>query len=100
MAELDEKDHIQRAIVRARDGVGERIDELDRHLRTSLDPKILASTYAPVIVAGGAVFGVLAGLGTPKVVRRLITWGVPVAMIAMTIKKAREAERDEVIGWA
>ena len=100
MAETDQKDHIQRAIVRARDGVGERIDELDRHLRTSLDPKILASNYAPAIVAGGAALGVIVGFGMPKIMRRLITWGVPIAVLAVTIKKAREAEEEDVIGWA
>lgn len=101
MPEIDEKDHIQRAIVRARDGIGERIDELDRHLRTTLDPQILASNYAPYLVAGGAAFGVVAGLGMPRVLRRLITWGVPFAILALTIKKAREAAaEDEVIGWA
>ena len=98
MAELDEKQSIERAIVRARDGIGDRIDELDRHLRTSLDPKTLASTYAPALIAGGAVFGVLLGFGMPKLFRRLITWGVPVAIVAATIKNVRE--RDDLIGLA
>ena len=44
MADQDqEKQSIERTIVRARDGVGDRIDELDRHLRTNLAPKTLAS---------------------------------------------------------
>ena len=89
MAE-DEKSHIQRAIVRARDGVGERIDELDQHLRTNFDPKTLARTYAPHLIAGGAVLGVIVGFGMPKVFRKLITWGVPIGIIAMTVKKARD----------
>ena len=96
MAETDEKQYIERAITRARDGVGDRIDELDRHLRTNLDPKTLATTYAPQLVAGGAVLGVLVGFGMPKIFRRLITWGVPVAIVAMTIKSAKE--RDELVG--
>jgi len=100
MAETGEKDHIQKAIVRARDGVGERIDELDRHLRTNLDPKTLAGNYAPALVAGGAALGLIVGFGMPKIMRRLITWGVPVAILAVTIKKAREAEEEDVIGWA
>jgi hypothetical protein len=90
MAEIDQKDHIQRAIVRARDGVGDRIDELDRHLRTTLDPKTLASSYAPQLVAGGAVLGVIVGFGLPKVFRKMITWGVPIAILAVTIKNARD----------
>jgi hypothetical protein len=94
MADADEqKEHIQRAIVRARDGVGDRIDELDRHLRTNLDPKTLARTYAPHLIAGGAVLGVIVGFGLPKVFRKLITWGVPIGIIAMTVKNAREANQ-------
>jgi hypothetical protein len=85
----EQKEHIQRAIVRARDGVGDRIDELDRHLRTNLDPKTLARTYAPHLIAGGAVLGVVVGFGFPKVFRKLITWGVPIGIIAMTVKNAR-----------
>ena len=60
MADIDQKQYIERAIVRARDGVGDRIDELDRHLRTNLDPKTLARTYAPHLIAGGAVLGIIA----------------------------------------
>jgi hypothetical protein len=91
----DEKQYIERAIVRARDGVGDRIDELDRHLRTNLDPKSLATAYAPQLVAGGAVLGVLVGFGMPKVFRKLITWGVPLAIVAATIKNVKE--RDQLI---
>ena len=89
MAEPDEKQSIERAIARARDGVGERIDELDQHLRTNLDPKVLAREYAPQLIAGGAVLGVIVGFGLPKVFRKLITWGVPIAIIAATVKSAR-----------
>ncbi|HET8775974.1 MAG TPA: hypothetical protein VFP80_19400 [Thermoanaerobaculia bacterium] len=88
----DEKEHIQRAIVRARDGVGNRIDELDQHLRTTLDPKTLARSYAPHLIAGGAVLGVVVGFGLPKVFRKLVTWGVPLAILAVTIKNARDAQ--------
>lgn len=88
----DEKEHIQRAIVRARDGVGNRIDELDQHLRTQLDPKTLARSYASHLIAGGAVLGVVVGFGLPKVFRKLVTWGVPLAILAVTIKNARDAQ--------
>lgn len=89
----EEKEHIQRAIVRARDGIGSRIDELDQHLRTTLDPKTLARSYAPHLIAGGAVLGVVVGFGLPKVFRKLVTWGVPLAILAVTIKNAREAQQ-------
>ena len=86
----EQKVHIERAITRARDGVSTRIDELDRRLRTDLDPKTLASQYAPQLIAGGAVVGLLVGFGMPKIFRRVITWGVPLAIIAVTIKNARD----------
>jgi len=86
----DQKEHIHRAIERARDGVGDRIDELDRHVRTNLDPKILARSYAPHLIAGGAVAGIVIGFALPKVFRRLITWGVPIAIVAATVNSARK----------
>ena len=89
----DEKEHIQRAIVRARDGVGDRIDELYQRLRTTLDPRTLARSYAPHLIAGGAIVGVIVGFGLPKVFRRLVTWGVPLAILAVTIKNARESQQ-------
>jgi hypothetical protein len=98
MPETDEKQYIERAIVRARDGVGDRIDELDRHLRTNLDPKTLATAYAPQIVAGGAVLGILVGFGMPKIFRKLVTWGVPLAIVAATIKSARDRNGQELVG--
>ncbi len=97
MPETDQKETIQRSIVRARDGVGDRIDELDRHLRTNYDPKTLASTYAPQLIAGGAVLGVIVGFGLPKVLRKVVTWGVPIAILAVTVKNARNGH-DEVVG--
>ena len=97
MADKDEqKKSIETQIVRARDGVGDRIDELDRHLRTNLDPKTLARTYAPHLIAGGAVLGLVVGFGLPKVFRKLVTWGVPIAILAVTVKNAREADSDLV----
>lgn len=93
MAAPNEKETIERSIVRARDGVGDRIDELDRHLRTNYDPKTLAKNYAPQIIAGGAVLGILVGFGMPKIFRRAITWGVPLAIIGMTIKNARDGQK-------
>lgn len=92
MAQDDEqKAHIQKAIERARDGVGVRIDELDQHLRSNLDPKMLARSYAPQLIAGGAVLGIIVGFGLPKVFRKAVTWGVPLAILTMAVKKARSA---------
>jgi len=52
-----EKQNVERAIVAARDGIGQSIDELDRELRRTLDVKSLAAKHAPQLVAGGAVVG-------------------------------------------
>ncbi len=91
MPDVDtEKKQVERAIERARDGVSERIDELDRRLRTTLDVKSFASEHAPQLIAGGAVVGFLVGFGFPKPLRRLIQFGVPVALIAYKVKKARD----------
>ncbi len=91
MPDVDiEKKQVERAIERARDGVSERIDELDRRLRTTLDVKTFASEHAPQLIAGGAAVGFLVGFGFPKPLRRLIQFGVPVALIAYKVKKARD----------
>lgn len=87
----DEKQQIEQDIARARDGVGERIDELDRRLRTSLDFKAIAREHAPKIVAGGAAVGFLMGFGMPKMFRRLIQIGIPMALIAWKVKQSRDA---------
>lgn len=92
MSDREQKELIERAIVRARDGVGDRIDELDQHLRTNFDPKTLARSYAPQLIAGGAVLGVVVGFGMPRIFRKIITWGVPMAILAMTVRNAREKE--------
>jgi hypothetical protein len=98
MADIDQKEYIERAIVRARDGVGDRIDELDRHLRTNLDPTTLARTYAPHLMAAGGVLGLVVGFGFPKVLRKAVTWGIPLGILALTIKNAREAKDENLVG--
>jgi hypothetical protein len=100
MASTDEqKRDIETQIVRARDGVGNRIDELDQRLRNDFNPKTIARTYAPHLIAGGAVLGLVVGFGLPKVFRKLVAWGVPIAVLAVTIKNAREADK-EIVGLA
>ncbi|HET7712762.1 MAG TPA: hypothetical protein VFL80_12590 [Thermoanaerobaculia bacterium] len=82
--------HIERAIARARDGVGDRIDELESRLREKLDVQSYASGHAPQLIAGGAVVGFLAGFGFPKVLRRAIQIGLPVALMAYKLKQKRD----------
>ena len=87
-----EKHQIEQEIERARDGVGTRIDELDQRLRKQLDVTTLASEHAPQLIAGGAVVGFLVGFGFPKILKRAIQIGVPLAVIAYKVKQSREPE--------
>lgn len=88
----EEKQQIEHQIERARDGVGDRIDELDRRLRTTLDFKAMAREHAPQIIAGGAALGFLVGFGLPKTLRRVIQVGIPVALIAWKFKQSRDGQ--------
>jgi hypothetical protein len=85
----DEKQQLDQTIVSARDRVGDRIDELDRRLRKQLDIKTIASEHAPQLVAGGAVVGLLVGFGFPKLFKRVIQIGLPVAVLAYSVKRAK-----------
>jgi hypothetical protein len=94
MAIEQEKREVEQAIERARDGVSDRIDELDARLRTSFNLQQVASEHAPAIVAGGAVLGFLAGFGFPKPLRRAVQLGVPLALFAMKMRKKMSAGGD------
>ena len=90
----DQQKDIEREIERARDGVSERIDELDRRLRSTLDVKSFASEHANEIIAGGAVVGFLVGFGLPKTLRRIVQIGVPLAVIGWKVKQKMSANGD------
>jgi hypothetical protein len=91
MADTDEqKEQIEREIERARDGVSDAIDQLDARLRTQLDVKAIARKHAPQLIAGGAVVGFLVGFGLPKIMKRVIQVGIPLALVAYKIKQSRD----------
>ena len=90
----DVKQHIEIAIERAREGVSERIDEIDRRLRSSLDFKQIAGDHAPQLLAAGVAVGFLIGIGAPKVVTRGLQLGIPL-FIAVQIARKR-AENDQL----
>ncbi|MDP9361840.1 MAG: hypothetical protein M3P29_10350 [Acidobacteriota bacterium] len=92
----DEKQQLDQTIVSARDRVGDRIDELDRRIRKQLDVRSIAAAHAPKLVAGGAVAGFLVGFGFPKVVKRILQIGIPVALVALQVKKMRGADGTEI----
>jgi hypothetical protein len=93
-----EKKQVETEIERARDGIGDRIDELDAQLRRKLDFEAIASEHAPQLIAGGAVVGFLVGFGFPKVLKRAIQIGVPLALIAYKVKTSRDGH--ELDGFA
>lgn len=84
-----QKEHIQLAIDRARDGVSSHIDELDQRLRAKLDVRSMASEHASKLVAGAAVVGFLAGFGFPKPLRRMVAIGIPLALVAAKLRGGR-----------
>ena len=92
MEAVEEKSEVEREIERARDNVGVHIDELDRKLRAQLNVKAIAAEHAPQLAIGGAVVGFLVAFGFPKPLRRIVQLGVPLAIIAMKVKKARDAK--------
>jgi hypothetical protein len=94
----DEKQQLDHTIESARDRVGDRIDELDRHIRKQLDFKTIASEHAPQLVAAGAVTGLLVGFGFPKLFKRVIQIGIPVAVIAFSVKKVKAAREGDGAG--
>jgi hypothetical protein len=97
----EQKVHIERAIERARDGVSERIDELDAKLRTQLDIKTIARAHAPELIAGGAVVGFLVGFGLPKILKRVIQVGIPLALVAYKIKQSKDgANGNAALGYS
>jgi len=93
--DVTEKKQIEHQIVQARDGIGSRIDELDRRLRTTFDVKSAASEHAPQLMAGGAVLGLLVGFGSPRLLKRLVQIVVPLAVIAAGVKKVKESRDDQ-----
>jgi hypothetical protein len=95
----DEQKDIEREIERARDGVSERIDELDRRLRSTLDVKAFATEHANEIIAGGAVVGFLVGFGLPKTLRRIVQIGVPLALVGWKVKQKMSADGDGAVEW-
>jgi len=80
--------HIELAIERARDGVGERIDAIEDRLRGQLDFQKMASDHAPQLVAAGAAFGFLLGFGVPKVLFRTIQIAFPI-LLAVKVAQNR-----------
>ena len=81
------RSHIEIAIERARDGVSDGIDELDRRLRENLDIKKMAGENAPQLLAIGAGLGFLIGFGVPRMIVRAAQIGIPIALAVSIARK-------------
>ncbi|HEY0788664.1 MAG TPA: hypothetical protein VGE86_08460 [Thermoanaerobaculia bacterium] len=93
MSSKHQKQHIEVAIDRARERVSERIDALDAQLREKLDFREMAAEHAPQLIAAGAAFGFLLGLGIPRVLLRSVQIGVPVWLALAIVKRQRATRR-------
>lgn len=82
------KVHIERAIERARNGVGEGIDELDRRIRGTMDIRSKAVEYAPQLMVAGAALGIVVGFAIPNLIKRTLQFGVPI-LIALKVAQAQ-----------
>ncbi|MDX1582090.1 MAG: hypothetical protein R3338_00660 [Thermoanaerobaculia bacterium] len=89
-----QKAHIELAIERARERVGDTIDELDRRVKSGLDVKSLVKDHAVELAAAGGVLGLIVGFGVPRALIRLIQIGVPLA-IAIEIVRRTSSGDDE-----
>lgn len=94
-----QKIHIERAIDRAREGVSERIDEIDRRLRGTIDLKRHASNYAPQLIIGAAAVGFIVGFGFPTLMKRAIQIGLPVLLAMKIAQMQSDGEVDSAALW-
>jgi len=94
------KRHIELAIDRAREGVGEHVDALDRHLRESLDFKAKAANNAPALLAAGAAVGFLAGFGLNDKAARVLKIAVPLLLVAKVAQARFGTHDSETSGLA
>lgn len=81
------REHIEIAIERAREGIGERIDAIDSRIRSRLDFGKMVGDHAPEFLAIGFGVGFFIGFGVPKLLSRSIQLGVPLLLAIRTAKK-------------
>lgn len=89
-----QKAHIELAIERARERVGDTIDELDRRVKSGLDLKSIAKDHAVELAAAGGVIGLVLGLGVPRALLRMIQIGVPLAIAIEIARRKATSEED------
>lgn len=85
------REHIELAIGRAREGVGDRIDEIEERLRGALDIRQQASTHAPELMLAGLTIGFIIGVGAGRTLVKLVQFGIPIALAAKLAKAKIDA---------
>jgi hypothetical protein len=85
---------IERTIEEAREGLSERIDQLDKKLRKELDLNKIASEHAVQLMGAGAAIGFVLGIGVPRAVLRLLQIGIPIGLAIAVAKRAHELQEE------
>lgn len=88
------REHIELAIGRAREGVGDRIDEIEERLRGALDIREQASSHTPELVLAGLTIGFIIGIGAGRTLVKLVQFGIPIAL-ATKLAKSKIGARAE-----
>lgn len=84
-----ERAHIELAIERARESMGDTIDELDDRMQGAFDFGRIASEHAPQLMAAGGVVGLVLGLGVSKAIIRMIQIGIPVGIALEIVRRSK-----------
>lgn len=98
------RQQIERSIDEAREGLSERIDQLDEKLRKDFDLNKIASEHAVQLMGAGAAIGLVLGIGVPRAVLRMMQIGIPIGIAIAVAKKAHELQeegessQDELVG--
>lgn len=90
-----QKAHIELAIERARERVGDTIDELDKRVKKGLDLKTLAKDHAFELAAAGGVLGLVVGLGVPRALLRVAQIGIPIAIAVEIARRKSSADEEQ-----
>jgi hypothetical protein len=89
------REQIERSITEARDGLSEKIDQLDQKLKDELDFSRLASEHAAQLMGAGAAIGFVLGLGVPRAILRLLQIGVPIGLAVAIAKRVQEIREED-----
>lgn len=90
-----ERAHIELAIERARERMGDTIDELDGRLKGATDIGGMVRDHAPQLMAAGGLVGLVLGLGVSKAMIRMIQIGVPIGIALEIARRSVPTEENQ-----